>query len=162
MTSLENFIKNSRDTFDSEEPSVGHEERFFRRIQRRKTPMRNILFTVMAAAVLLLIMVITPFVRENSCKLNPELMGIHQFYREQLECEKNELEKILSCAEESVKKEILKDVSQIASSADSEKLTLCHEQNNLDVLDAYERQYQVKIEAIQVIAVQMQRVLACK
>jgi hypothetical protein len=61
-----------------------------------------------------------------------------------------------------VKKEILKDVNQIASSAESEKLTLCHEQNNPDVLDAYEKQYQVKIEAIQVIAVQMQRVLACK
>ncbi len=109
MSELEDFIKNNKEKFQSEEPTEGHADRFLRKLEKEEESKRSsgVTFWRVAAAVIVLatisVSVLLPRfnspndVQYASMKLSDvseELAEVEMYYQSKLEREYAELNKL--------------------------------------------------------------------
>ncbi|MDR1225626.1 MAG: hypothetical protein LBK47_01850 [Prevotellaceae bacterium] len=158
---LEQFVNNHRDEFDSEEPTIGHELRFAKKIKPSKAKRRWIYYVSAAAAVALLVVSVKVFNRHDVCRPSEEVLGVQQYYSGVLMLEQDKLDKILACVDEQTRTEVMDDVEQMLSESAISASSLCHEQNNPVVIGALVEEYLYKIEHLQELGQLLQKNNPC-
>ena len=164
---MENLFRNLQGNFDTEEPILGHQQRFLDRLDKPKKKKRNYgSFLAIAASLAILVAVTINYTQQKAeptlAKLSPELKESHQYFNSII---KNELAKIAS--EKSPENQIIISdaLTQMqALDKDYEKLMaeMAQKGENEQIISAMITNLQTRVSFLQKVQAQIQNIKKIK
>jgi hypothetical protein len=172
MDKLTAYINSNRQTFDSEEPSANHADRFFGKLQQKRG-IRKINTTLVASAAAIVGLIVTAGLSlvlnygqivgelnrgivENSYTM--EMQKIEEYYSNQLFQRKQQINNLVPIGKESLKQEALavfSDVEMGYSNLRSEMVNFAEPERAAYVLPLF---YQTQIEVLDEIIVKLEAI----
>jgi len=155
---IEQYIKNHRDSFDEQEPAVGHFERFAVKWKKHRRIKFRVKKGWWMAAVLTGVMVVSGFLihylgeENDNCFLSPEVVTICNHYEELMNQEIEHLKVLLEEVEPSVRTKVLTDVEAMKSDTKELLKQFCDGMNNEQAASIIRTNYEIKIKNIQFIS----------
>ncbi len=170
MKNLENFIRQNRTQFDTEEPPKGHYNRFWQKIRdnRRTSHYTSWKFMLKAAVVSILVIISGLWVYERTQEnrspehialesISPEIKEAHTYYT--LEMEKKYAQiKQFDFHNKNQKKLLINELQDMDSIYINIKEDLRMNPHDPRVINALIRHYQMKLEVMNHIVRQLQEI----
>ena len=163
---IEDFIKENREKFNTEEPLKGHFERFEQRLKKSKeegkkenthyrSPSNLKLLISIAAVMVGLVFGFTFFMNgeqksQSICIVSGEMHETQNYYMSRLNAEAVHVEQLLNNVEPETRSEIMGDIKKIIDESENFASTFCNSSDNgIAIMMGY---YQIKIETLQNIS----------
>jgi len=171
MKNVDDFIRENPERFDTEQPTAGHMERFNARLsgmELKSSPGIRTLLLRIAAIVLLGFIVTYAAIREFglaksdifsrvTASGNSELNEAEQFYTSQLSIYYDRIKTLGFNNDQTEKKEILKELSEMDEQVQAMKHDLEQNPDDERIVHAIINFYQVKIELMDMIITRAQQ-----
>lgn len=172
MENIEDIIRNNLNTFNEEEPSNGHFERFNRKLEvlyQASAPKRSIVPYLLKAAVVTLLVTLSSlwtwdhFIRPDSSRMtlgqvSPEYKEVESYYIHQVSLVKDEIINITPNNNPEQKAELLKEMKNMDSVYVSLQKELKANPNDERIINAMIKHYQTKLEIMTYIVNQLQTI----
>jgi cytochrome c-type biogenesis protein CcmH/NrfG len=170
MTKLENIIQSNRDRFDDREPGEGHFDRFREKLKRHHRQNRKFPWGVFlkAAVVAVLVVLSGLWVYEQTRnetsperlaleKVSPEVREAHMYYTSLMH-EKYERIRQFDFKNEQQKEMLLQELKEMDSIYTNIRDDLRSNPNDPRVVSALIRHYQMKLEVMNQIVTQLEKI----
>jgi cytochrome c-type biogenesis protein CcmH/NrfG len=170
MKTIDNYIRNNLEKFDTEEPLSGHAERFSAKLKRNYGMISGNIWLMVArvAAVILFGLIISYVivhefdqlkmnsVGKNAAISNPELLETEQFYTSQLNIYYKRIQNLGFNNNLKEKKKVLNELSEMDKQVQAMKRDLQQNPDDERIVSAIINFYQLKIEIMDMIIMHTQ------
>jgi hypothetical protein len=172
MKNIEDIIRNSLDTFIEEEPSVGHFERFNRKLEiicQANAPKRSIVPYLLKAAVVTLLVTLSSlwtwdhFIRPGSSRttlsqVSPEYKEVESYYVHQVNLAEDEIVNVDLTNSPEQKEVLLNEMNNMDSVYVSLQKELKANPGDERIINAMIEHYQTKLEVMTYIVSQLKTI----
>jgi len=163
MKPVDDFIRDNRELFSTDDPPEGHLDRFYDKLKASGNPgkARTLWVVLKVAAVLVIGLFLSVLVYEgfslyrtalgeDSC-LNKELCEAEDFYSKQAETYYHQIEKMPFINDPQTRKEILKELREMDAQVAGMKEDLKQNPNDERIIHTIINYYQEKIDLMDMI-----------
>lgn len=176
MKSLENYILENRDSFDTREPAAGHLHRFERRMKAQNRPVlsRYLVPAMKVAAIFVLALFSSLWLIDNFFSpsltpqgvslsdVSPELMEVEVFYTSLIDEQYSQIKAIDLSSEDAHKEIMLRELEEMNSVYKTLQEDLKSNPHNERIIHAMIQYYQMKTDVMAQILEQLKELEANK